>query len=131
MTGFLVGAALVMAAAGVSPAKSPPDARIRLAPATIDFMLPDAERARWESRPAFARTQTTTKAKRHSTTDKVIAVAAGATLGFFGGGIIGGKITDKSDTNPDDDTSVLKGVFIGAPIGATLGGLFGWYLTRN
>ena len=130
MTGFLMGAALVMAAAGVSPAKAQPDARIRLAPATIAFMLPDAERARWESRPAFARTQAT-KAKRHNTTDRIIAVAAGATLGFFAGGMIGGTITDKSDTNPDDDMSVMKGVLIGAPIGATLGGLFGWYLTRN
>ena len=71
------------------------------------------------------------QAKRHNTTDRIIAVAAGATLGFFGGAYIGGRLTDRSKENPDDDMSVLKGVVIGAPIGALVGGILGWRLTNN
>jgi len=44
------------------------------------------------------------------------------------GGAIGYKLTQTS--NPDDDTSGLKGVIIGAPIGAAVGACFGYRLTK-
>ena len=67
-------------------------------------------------------------AKRFSKTERVIAVAAGVSLGWVVGGTIGGKLTESS--NRDDDTSPLKGIMIGAPIGAVAGGMIGYRLRR-
>lgn len=129
MTGFVFGVAMLVSSTGVSPGTQTP--RISLAPAASTFDLSDSEQSRWLSRPApFRRSQATT-ARRHTTTDRIIAVAAGGTVGFLVGGIIGGKITDRSKENPDDDVSVLKGVMIGAPIGAAVGAIIGWRATRN
>jgi uncharacterized membrane protein YfcA len=61
--------------------------------------------------------------------DRIIAVAAGTSLGFVLGGTIGGHLTENR-RNPDDDTSALRGIMIGAPIGAVLGGLTGYWLTK-
>ena len=128
MIGMLLGTALVVTSAGISPAHAAGHAGT--ASPAFTLQLPDDQTmARWarESPPRVR----TPQARRHNMTDRIIAVAAGATVGFFGGGIIGGKITDRSKENPDDDTSALKGVFIGAPIGALVGGIVGWTLTRN
>jgi hypothetical protein len=67
--------------------------------------------------------------KPHSKLDRIIAVAAGTSLGFVLGGTIGGHLTENR-RNPDDDTSALRGIMIGAPIGAVLGGLTGYWLTK-
>ena len=66
--------------------------------------------------------------KRFSPTDRVIAVAAGVAVGWVAGGAIGYKLTDNPD-NPDDDTSGLRGVIVGAPLGAAVGAILGWRLT--
>ena len=129
MTGFVLGAAMLVSSAAVTPDLQSP--RPRLAPAAYTFDLPSPEQSRWRARPKRLRRSQTTTVRRHNTTDRIIAVAAGATIGFFAGGIIGGKITDRSKENPDDDVSVLKGIMIGAPIGAVAGGILGWRLTRN
>lgn len=70
-----------------------------------------------------------TKTKKFSPTDRVIAVAAGVAVGWVVGGAIGFKAT--STSNPYDDTSGLKGVMIGAPIGGAAGGILGYWLTNR
>ena len=124
MTGFVLGVAMLVASGGVSPPQKPPGT---LAAPAITIDRPTAEQARWLFRPTPRFTQT----KRHNTTDRIIAAAAGASVGFLAGGVIGGKITDRSKQNPDDDVSVLKGIMIGAPIGAAVGAIIGWRATKN
>jgi hypothetical protein len=123
MNGILVGLAmLVSSTAGSPPIETP---RAVVAPAVFTFDLPasavtrDAQRVR-PAQPS--------KAKRFSTTDKIIAVAAGVSVGWVVGGGIGFKLT--STSNPDDDISGLRGVIIGAPIGAAVGAILGYRLTR-
>jgi hypothetical protein len=71
--------------------------------------------------PAAART-------RHSRVDRIIAVAAGVSIGWVVGGGIGYAVTPKRGAY--DDTSGLKGMIIGAPIGAVAGALLGYRLTK-
>ena len=124
MTELLLGAALLVSAPG-SPALSPPVA----ATPAFTLTLPDtATVARW-GREGAPRIQTSTP-KRHNMTDRVLAVAAGVALGWVIGAGVGYYVTQDRDVY-DDGTSGLKGAFIGAPIGATAGGLLGWRLTRN
>ena len=127
MTGWVLGVALLVNSPGVSPEAQPP--RAVFAPAAVTFDVPTPERSRWLDRGAVRHGQSPTK--QHNLTDRIIAIAAGASLGFLVGGVVGGKITDRSKTNPDDDVSVLKGIMIGAPIGAAVGAIIGWRLTRN
>ena len=105
------------APAAVLPVVFTYDLRDDSVPSHAAFLLPPAAPA-WLPAP-----------KRHSKTDRIIAVVAGASLGFVVGGRIGGHLTENRD-NPDDDISALRGVVIGAPIGAVLGGLTGYWLTR-
>ena len=77
----------------------------------------------------FSRTQAA-PAKRFTKTDRVIAVAVGVAGGWLAGGAIGYYSTANFD-NPDDDTSGLKGLIIGAPIGAAVGGILGYWLTNR
>lgn len=67
--------------------------------------------------------------KRFSTTDRVIAVAAGVAVGWVVGGAIGYKLTQRTDVY-DDGVSGLRGVVIGAPIGAAAGAILGWRITK-
>lgn len=66
-------------------------------------------------------------ASRFSKTEKFIAIAAGATLGFVLGGGIGFALTSEG---PSDDVGGLRGVVIGAPLGAVIGGFIGYRLTK-
>ena len=129
MNGIVLGMAMLAASnAGVPAAEMP-----RVAPSAFTFNLPDAaasspEQSRpvWQS-PSFAPTQGTTT-KRFSTTHRIIAASAGASIGFLVGARVGYAVTPKR--GPYDDTSGLKGVMIGAPIGAVLGAVLGWHVMK-
>ena len=58
-----------------------------------------------------------------SLTRKVLGAAVGAFGGFFGGGYLGAAL----EPNCHCDDPGLKGALIGAPIGATAGGILGWH----
>ena len=127
VTGIVLGIAI--AASTVAPPRPPaaqasePRVVFRYDLSNVNSPLHDAHPVRWT---APARTSTP---KPHSKMDRIIAVAAGTSLGFVLGGTIGGHLTENRD-NPDDDTSPLRGIMIGAPIGAVLGGLTGYLLTK-
>ena len=137
MTGIVLGVALMISSTGVSPALE--TSRATVAPAAFIFDLPAGAPATSHTVPnrflaespwgrgSLARAQVT--AKRVSTTDRIIAVAAGVAVGWIVGGAIGYKLTQSSTW--DDGTSGLKGVIIGAPIGAATGAILGWRLTKN
>ena len=128
MNGFLMGVAMLVSSAGVSPAQEAPPALV-VAPPAFTFSLPDDETlSRWSS-DARTRRQAPA-AKRHSTTDRVIAIAAGVALGWVAGGAVGYYATQDRERD-DDGTSGFKGLIIGAPIGAAVGAIVGWRLTRN
>lgn len=140
MTAAVLGITMLVASSAVSPSVATP--RGTLVPAGFTVTLPDGPAMPRHasgysftepSRPAWTRpsraTMRATSSNRFSTTDQIIAVAAGLSVGFTAGGTIGARLTDNPD-NPDDDTSVLKGIVIGAPVGAIIGGLIGYRLTR-
>ena len=138
MTGLVLGVAMLVSSTGVSPALE--TAPRTLTPSAFNFELPrvavsrDAAHplANEQLRPVWRRGTLpplpSKPAKRFSPTDRVIAVAAGLAVGWVMGGAIGYMLTDNPD-NPDDDTSGLRGVIIGAPIGAATGAILGWRLT--
>ena len=139
--GMVLGLAVLVTSAGTSPVEP---SRHRAAPAAFTFELPQERgstsrssgrfRVDEQSRPvwraaAFGPAQATST-KRFTKTDRVIAVAAGVAAGWFGGAAIGYYSTANYD-NPNDDTSGLKGMIIGAPIGAAVGGILGYWLTNR
>ncbi|HVL66547.1 MAG TPA: hypothetical protein VM364_04710 [Vicinamibacterales bacterium] len=65
------------------------------------------------------------RVSRFSKTERIIAVAAGASLGWFIGAAIGWKATETND-----DVTGLRGVVIGAPVGAAVGAFIGYKLTK-
>jgi hypothetical protein len=136
MTGFLLGAAMLVSTGAAAPA---PEAmqRVTPAPIVVTFDLPvaaaapmasyrQADERRWRTTPA----RSARAPKSQNLAARIIGIAAGASVGFIVGGYIGGSITDRSKENPDDDVSVLKGIMIGAPIGGVLGGILGWKATK-
>ena len=141
--GLMLAVALLGAPAGL-PLVEPPRPAAALTPATLTFEVPDqpgatsrrsgrfaaTEQSRqvWRA-AAFSAPQATT-AKRFTKTDRVIAITAGVVGGWLGGGAIGYYATQDRE-NDDDGTSGLKGVMIGAPIGAAVGGILGYWLTKN
>jgi hypothetical protein len=129
MNGLVLGIAILVSTTATAPTLE--SSRAAVAPSVFTFDLPDT---RGPSRDAFRRplaspSKQGTTAKRHSRTDRIIAVVAGVCVGFVAGGTIGGYAAENRD-NPDDDTSALRGVMIGAPVGAVLGGLAGYWLTK-
>ena len=138
MTGWVLGVAMMVSSTGISPAleTTPPP----LLPSAFTFEMrrlagPRAARrplADEQFRPVWRRSTLpagqSKPAKRFSPTDRVIAIAAGVAVGWVTGGAIGYMLTDNPD-NPDDDTSGLRGIIIGAPIGAAAGAILGWRLT--
>jgi hypothetical protein len=135
MTGMVLGVMVLASTMAVSPAVETP--RVTVAPAAFTFDLPARavaprnlprrlEHRQWRS-ASFAPAQTPT-AKRFTRTEKIIAIAAGVSVGWIAGGMIGARIADKGID--DDGVSALKGVLIGAPIGAALGAYIGHRLTK-
>jgi hypothetical protein len=124
MNGIILGVAILVSSSGLSRPTDAP--RQTVAPASFTFHLPDDALT---SRKLPVRFQAAQSRKRYTKTDKVIAIAAGAVGGFLTGGYIGGAMTANWD-NPDDDTSMLKGIMIGAPIGAVIGAFIGHKLTK-
>lgn len=136
MNALLLGVAMLVASTGASPALEPPRAAIR--PVSFSFEVPES--ALRDVRGNFLRESFGPRRDRgrlpaaqaarssRSRVVQIIAVAAGATIGFVAGGRIGYAVTPKR--GPHDDTSGLKGVMIGAPIGAVAGALIGYRLTK-
>jgi hypothetical protein len=136
MSGMLFGVLMLVSSAGTSPdVLSPPAAAER-----ADFTYELPERTTRDlpggllkdlSRPGpergLAGSAQAMGAKRPKV-DRILAVAAGACLGFVTGGRIGFAVTPKR--GPYDDTSGLKGVMIGAPIGGVVGALIGYRLSK-
>ena len=125
MTGILLGVALMVSPAGVSPAIEPSRPIVNF---NIPYQPVEPPRPSAWNRAAAPRMRAGL-AKKFSPTERVIAVAAGVCVGWVLGGAIGYKIAEPS--NPYDDTSGLKGVMIGAPIGGALGGIFGYWATNR
>ena len=139
--GMVLGVALLVASTGSSRMELPPAA----APAVITFEIPrqrvpasrparrltpdEQHRPIWRA-STFSTSFQASAPKRFTKTDRVIAVVAGVAGGWVAGALIGYQATAKQD-NPDDDTSGLKGVMIGAPIGAAVGGILGYWLTNR
>ncbi len=139
MNGIVLGIAMLVSSTGVSPALE--TTRATVAPSVFTFTLPDHLAAESEAPRRFLDEQQRTmwhtgaksatqpaRTRRFSPTDRIIALAAGVAVGWVAGGAIGYKLTD-NPSNPDDDTSGLRGVIIGAPIGAATGAILGWRLT--
>ena len=130
MHGIVLGVAMLICSAGVAPVRDAAD--VTLLPVRTTLILPAAPSpdrlpSIWKARSAPVR-RSSGSSKRFSPTERIIAIAAGVSVGWIVGLGVGARITDSS--NPSDDTSALKGAIIGAPIGATLGGILGWRLTR-
>jgi len=128
MNGLLLGVAMLVSSTGASPPLEP--SRAAVVPAIFSF---DLQASAFESlglrrERRLSRSVQATSARRFSKADRVIAVAAGVSIGWVVGGAIGYAVTPKR--GPDDDTSGLKGVIIGAPIGAVVGALIGYRLTK-
>ena len=130
MNGIVVGIAMLISSTGVSPALE--TSRATVAPPaftlTLPKQIPEPPPTAWRT-VAPARAQPA-RARRFSPTDRVIAIAAGVAVGWVAGGAIGYKLTD-NPSNPDDDTSGLRGVMIGAPIGGAVGAILGWRATNR
>ena len=130
MTGLMLGLAMLATAAGAAPAPKASSATVLRADFTFELSISlfrEQSRRAWQ--PPSPQSAPSTPPKRFTKTDKVIAIAAGGAIGFLTGGYIGGAITQNRD-NPDDDTSVLKGIMIGAPVGAVIGAIVGHKLTK-
>jgi len=136
MDGILLSVCMLVSTTGALPALAPP--RAAVLPAILDFELPEGQpcdlrgdRLTVSAGPTrerrLVRSAQATTGKR-SRTERIIAVAAGVSIGWVVGGGIGFAVTPKR--GPHDDTSGLKGMMIGAPIGATAGALLGWRLTK-
>ncbi len=75
---------------------------------------------------AAAQPAAASSAARFTKTDRVVAAAAGGLLGFFVGARLGWIATSR----PNDDVAGLRGVVVGAPVGALAGAVVGLGLTR-
>ena len=82
-----------------------------------------------EAAPLVIRLHKQARVSRFSKVERAIAIGAGSVVGFYAGALVGWKATD-NPSNPNDDTSGLRGVVIGAPVGAVVGGILGYVFTR-
>lgn len=138
MTGMLLGLAMLVPTVVGAPETDRP--RGLLARSAVAIELPAdrhalaaprislEEQFRPASRGASRVQSQPARVPRFSLTERIIAVAAGTCVGWFGGGAIGWELTKGS--HPDDDTSGLRGVIVGAPLGAAVGAFVGFRLTR-
>ena len=135
MDTILLGMLMLVSATDASPALE--RRRAAIAPVTFSFELTESASRDWagglstasepQRRRGLRRSPQATNTER-SRVERIIAIAAGASLGFVVGGRIGYAVTPKR--GPYDDTSGLKGVLIGAPIGGVVGALIGYRLTK-
>jgi hypothetical protein len=124
MNGLLLGMAMLASSTATSPTPGPP--YFAAAARMVSFEVQQAAPRRLRQ-SALLQSATAVK-PRHSKVDRIIAVAAGVSIGWVVGGGIGFAVTPKR--GPYDDTSGLKGMMIGAPIGAVAGALLGYRLTK-
>ena len=135
MDAILLGVLLLVSPTDRIVAPQWPDRAV--APVIFSFELPESAARDWpgslsgapgsQQPRGLGRSLQATR-PRHSRVDRIIAVAAGVSLGWVIGGAIGYAVTPKR--GPYDDTSGLKGVMIGAPIGGAFGALIGYRLTK-
>jgi hypothetical protein len=127
MLGTVLAVTMLVSSTAVSPTLQ--TSRATGAPVDFTFRLPQGADTspNLPHRRSLKPAQTTTP-KRYNMTDRIIATVAGACVGWIAGGTIGFRAT--STSNPDDDTSGLRGMMIGAPIGAVAGALIGNRLTK-
>lgn len=128
MHAVLVGLALAVCSGSLCPAPTPPSTIVPSASA-VTLREAVARASVPHDLARVERQQQAARVSRHSKVDRAIATVAGVALGWVVGGAIGYYATANRD-NPDDDTSGLRGVIIGAPLGAIAGGVIGWRLTR-
>ena len=138
MNGILLAVAMLASSKGASPTLE--TSRAVVAPPVFSLELPesafalgDLPRGLLDESPGRRRERglvrfAHARSAKHSKVDRIIAVAAGVSIGWVVGGGIGYYVTPKR--GPYDDTSGLKGMIIGAPIGAAVGALLGWRLTK-
>jgi hypothetical protein len=125
MTGLLIGVALL--ASPAAPAPTPGPLHAAIAPGVFSVEFQNSAPRDLRRQPSVVRSPAAART-RHSRMDRIIAVAAGVSIGWVVGGGIGYAVTPKR--GPYDDTSGLKGMIIGAPIGAVAGALLGYRLTK-
>jgi hypothetical protein len=100
-----------------------PQTRLKLPSALgIEEIRPD-----WRLEPP--RLARAAAAPQSSKVARVLGVALGAVGGFMAGGMIGFYTTQDRDVY-DDGVSGLRGVVIGAPVGAGVGALLGFQLAK-
>lgn len=129
MTEIVLGMVMLASTAGTLPV---PDTTPPVAP-TPRLVLPSdlldqQPRPLWRAEET-RKTQTTTR-KGSSTAAKVLGVALGGVGGFFGGAWAGYYLTQDRDNPNDDGVSGLRGLVIGAPVGAALGALLGYQIAK-
>ena len=125
MIEIALGVMLLVSSAGVSPDLE--SARPRLTLELPPHLVTEAARPVW--RLESARGAQAPAANRPSTLARVIGTALGGLGGFYAGGAIGFYVAQDRDVY-DDGVSGLRGVVIGAPVGAALGALIGYKLVR-
>jgi hypothetical protein len=121
-----IGLALVVSMSGVAPAPTSSFTGTEPIRPTLSLREAAARTSIANSTPPVSQRRGHARRSRWTTADRVIAVAAGASLGWVAGGAIGWVAT--ADRN--DDVSGLRGVVIGAPVGAVAGALVGYRLTK-
>ena len=123
-------AVLLVTSTLAGPSVTPP-VPDRLSPAMAITLREAAARANIVDAPQLQVRQPpkTRSTPRFSKVERAIAIGAGAVIGFYGGAAVGWKATD-NPSNPNDDTSGLRGVIVGAPVGAVVGAVLGAVLTR-
>ena len=137
-TGIVLGVAMLVSTTGVSPSLEASRAVVVPAALTVDLpdrtarlnnlpyrLLDEQSRPVWRRDPL--RRAQATPANRCSRATRIIAVVAGGFGGWMAGGIIGGYATSKRN---DDGASALRGVMIGAPVGAVVGVVTALRLTK-
>ena len=128
MDAMIAGLLLVTSTLGVAPTVDPVESRTRSA-ATLTLREAAARPNIRVVRQLAAEPARNERKPRFSKIERAIAIGAGTVIGFYSGALVGWTATD-NPSNPNDDTSGLRGVVIGAPLGAVAGAVLGAVLTR-